>query len=280
MNYRHVYHAGNFADVFKHIVLVALTKGMLRKEKGFCFLDTHAGVGFYDLKSEQAQKSQEFQSGIEKIWQATDAPELVQAYLACVKELNTAGSLRYYPGSPAVVREFLRHQDRMVLTELQPDDYQVLKDTFYNDKLVSVHHQDAYQALKALLPPKERRGLVLIDPPYEQPDELMQMITTLSTTLTRWETGVYALWYPIKEYRSIERFHHSIQQRIEAPVLCVELSLYPENLATHLNGSGMLIINPPWQIDEELKSSLEWLWKALSTDGMGRHSIKWLVKNP
>lgn len=278
MNYRHSYHSGNFADVFKHIIVTALTQAMLRKENAFCFLDTHAGTGSYDLLGVEAQKTKEFENGISKILQQPDAPQLIHDYLQVVHKLNHNGidTLNYYPGSPYIVQNFLRPQDRMVLTELHETDAATLKQFFWHDKRIGVHHQDGYNALKAFLPPKERRGFVLIDPPYEKPDELMQMITVLSNALERWETGIFALWYPIKEYRSIERFHQAIKQRIKRPILITELSIFPENIATHLNGSGMLIINPPWQLDTEIKSILPWLWETLSPNKQGRHEIKTL----
>jgi 23S rRNA (adenine2030-N6)-methyltransferase len=276
MNYRHSYHTGNFADVFKHIILTALTSALLRKENAFCFLDTHAGQGSYDLQASETQKTKEFTSGITKILQADNPPPLIQQYLQIVNTLNPDGiePLRFYPGSSYFVRHFLREQDRIVLTELHEEDYQRLKQFYRRDKQVGVHHQDGYNALKAFLPPKERRGLVLIDPPYEQPDELMQMISVLEQALQRWETGIFALWYPIKEYRSIERFHQAVKQRLNRPMLISELSIFPENLATHLNGSGMLIINPPWQLDREINTVLPWLWQTLSSNKQGRYEAK------
>jgi 23S rRNA (adenine2030-N6)-methyltransferase len=278
MNYRHSYHAGNFADVFKHIILTALTESLLRKDNGFCFLDTHAGIGVYDLQAPDAKKTQESATGILKILQQPNPPALIQKYLQVINQLNPDGTdpLRFYPGSPEFVKYFLRPQDRMVLTELHEEDYETLKQLYWREKQIAVHHQDGYNALKAFLPPKERRGLVLIDPPYEKPDELMQNISVLCNALERWETGVYALWYPIKEHRSIERFHQSVKQRIARPALTVELSIYPENIATHLNGSGMLIINPPWQLDTAIKSTLAWLWETLSPNKQGRYDIKTL----
>jgi 23S rRNA (adenine2030-N6)-methyltransferase len=273
MNYRHSYHAGNFADVFKHIILMALTSTLLRKDKAFCYLDTHAGIGLYDLRSNAAQKSQEFVNGIQKVREQKDPPPLIQEYLRCVQTLPA----HHYPGSPYIVQQLLRPQDRMVLTELHGEDWQQLKNNFYYDKQVAVHHHDAYQALKAFLPPKERRGLVLIDPPYEIPNELTQITTALTEAVKRWDTGIYALWYPIKERRSIERFHQTLKQKISQPMLVVELSIYPENLNTHLNGNGMLIVNPPWQIDQQIKDVLPWLWKTLSPTGQGRYDIKALA---
>ncbi len=278
MNYRHIYHAGNFADVFKHIMLVALVQSLLRKDNGFCFLDTHAGIGFYDLLSSQAQKGKEFMGGIAKINTQEKLPPLVADYLACVKKLNatTPEKLQCYPGSPLLVKQLLRPQDRMVLTELHEDDYLVLKRVFPHDKQVGVHHQDGYLALKAFLPPKERRGLVLIDPPYEKPDELSDLVTALANAVTRWETGIFALWYPIKESRSIARFHRALKLKIARPLLAIELTIFPDNQATQLNGNGMIIVNPPWQFEQEIQAVLPWLWRVLSPHQEGRYGIQLL----
>jgi 23S rRNA (adenine2030-N6)-methyltransferase len=277
MNYRHVYHAGNFADTFKHIVLVALINSLKRKDSAFSFLDTHAGTGIYDLTTGPSQKGHEYLSGIERVRQMASPPPLIADYLECVKALNPkSDALTYYPGSPSIVEHLMRAQDRAILTELHEEDWETLKNNFHYDTRIAVHHQDAYQGLKAFLPPKERRGLVLIDPPYEKPNELDSMNSVLGTALKRWETGIYALWYPIKLAKTIERFHHAVKQNLDKKVLVVELSVYPENTPTHLNGSGMLIVNPPWKLDEELKAIMPALWKALSPNQQGRYEVKFL----
>ena len=279
MNYRHAYHAGNFADVFKHIVLVALTKSFLHKESAFCYLDTHAGTGHYDLQSPPAQKSKEFKNGIVKIAEQNNPPDLVKSYLSSIQLANTTAidTLRYYPGSPCFVRHLLRPQDRMIVCELHEEDWQQLKKTFPHDKQVAIHHRDGYEALKAFLPPKERRGLVLIDPPYENADEFSTILSALPAAVSRWETGVFALWYPIKERRSTERFLHSLKQKIERPLLAVELSIYPDNTAASLNGNGLVIVNPPWQFNEEIKSIMPWLWHTLSPNKQGRYETRELT---
>lgn len=285
MNYRHLYHAGNFADVFKHIILIALTKSFLRKENAFCYLDTHAGIGKYDLSSEAAQKSKEYENGIVKILQAENPPELVQDYLKCINTLADArgsdlteprpsGSGNFvYPGSPEIVKHFLRPQDRMILCELHAEDVKILKKNYPHNKQIAIHHQDGYQSLKALLPPKERRGLILIDPPYENTNEFSHIISALSQALKRFETGVYAIWYPIKDRDSIVRFHRELKATISRPMLISELMLYPDNLATHLNGCGMLIINPPFQLDQQIEKILPWLWKTLSVNNQGSYIL-------
>jgi 23S rRNA (adenine2030-N6)-methyltransferase len=271
MNYRHVYHAGNFADVFKHIVLVALTQSFLRKESAFCYIDTHAGIGLYNLTSDAAQKNKEYETGIVKLLAAENPPELIRDYLNCVKEFNPSKTLEFYPGSPLIVETFLRRQDRMILSELQTEDHLALKNLFHIDKRVAVHHQDAYQNLRAFIPPKEKRGLVLIDPPYEKPEEIMKLPKYIADSVKRWETGIFAIWYPIKHREAASRLRQEIQTKLNRPYLITELSIYPETTSTHLNGSGMFIVNPPWQLNEKLKSVLPWLWKTLSVNHQGRY---------
>lgn len=278
MNYRHSFHAGNFADVFKHTVLISLIQAIARKETPFCFLDTHAGSGYCDLLAGDAQKTKEFESGICKILQQFDAPELIKTYLHCVEAANTAfnttpSPLRYYPGSPLIAKHFLRPQDRMILSELDPKAHQVLKKHFARDKQVSVQLIDGYQALKAFLPPKERRGLILIDPPYERANELNELVTTLPPLVSRFATGVYAIWYPIKDKITIEKFYAKLKDAIKHPMLAIELSIYPENNPQYLNGSGMLIINPPWQLSEQVNAYLPWLWRQLSVKNQGQYRI-------
>lgn len=278
MNYRHSYHAGNFADVIKHVMLVALISSLLRKETPFCYIDTHAGAGYYDLFSEFAVKKKEYNNGIIKLIQQERPPKIVKQYLDCVRKINnqltgsTYASLRYYPGSPYIVRYFARPKDRIIACELQPQEYQTLKTTFAGDKQVSVHHTDGYLGLKAFLPPNEHRGLVLIDPPYENPDEFTRIVHSLPISLKRWESGIYAIWYPIKEKIQVERFHRAVREIIRHPVLIIELSIYPD-LPGHLNGCGLAIVNPPWQFEKTAQEFISWLWKALTIGKQGNHQV-------
>lgn len=274
MNYKHVYHAGNFADVTKHIILLALIGSLKRKDKPFLYLDTHAGSGYYDLSSTFANKTKEFESGIEKIIQAEHPPALIKEYLACVHDINNKltqskfASLRYYPGSPLIARHLLRAHDRIVACELHPEEYQSLRTTFINDKQVSVHHTDGFLGLKAFLPPQEKRGLILIDPPYEDPDEFNRIAHSMAAPLKRFESGVFAIWFPIKEKIHIERFYRTLRSHVKQPILAVELTIYPE-LTNHLNGNGLVIINPPYQLETSLQNILPWLWKALTINNQG-----------
>jgi 23S rRNA (adenine2030-N6)-methyltransferase len=276
MNYRHSYHAGSFADVIKHVTLTALITALHRKETPICYIDTHAGIGFYDLFSEFAEKKKEYTDGIEKVIQQENPPALVKRYLDCVHRINnqltdsTFASLRYYPGSPMIARYLARPHDRIIACELQTQEYQLLSTAFAGDKQVAIHHTDGFLGLKAFLPPHERRGMVLIDPPYENPDEFTRIAHSLPIALKRWENGVYAIWYPIKEKAQVERFYRTIKQTIHQPVFAIELTIYPD-LPHHLNGCGMVVINPPWQFDNSIQDILPWLWKALTINDQGTY---------
>ena len=276
MNYRHSYHAGNFADAFKHIVLIELIQCLLKKDSAFCYLDTHAGIGCYNLLSAPSQTTFEFKTGVRKLFRHPQPPNFIEPYLSCVKKLNQDNVLKTYPGSPWFARQFLRPQDRMVLCELHPEDFKTLKQFFRTDTQTAVHHHDGYQGLKAFLPPKERRGLVLIDPPYENPHEFLSIPDIVSRALERWETGIYAVWYPIKTGASAKQFHRALAEKIQKPILITELCIHPDDVSAGLNGSGMAIINPPYQLDKQLDVILPWLWETLSVDGKGRYCVKFI----
>lgn len=279
MNYRHIFHAGSFSDVFKHIVLTGLIQSLLQKDKPFCYLDTHAGIGTYDLSSINAQKTQEFSGGITRLENQTNLPELIADYLTVVRSFNSdASSIKLYPGSPSIARPLLREQDRMILIELHKDDVEQLNQVFWRDKQVVIHRQDAYEALKAHLPPKEKRGLVLIDPPFEKTDEFKQIILGLKEALKRWQMGVYAIWYPLKNKADVREFKYQLTKLPIKDCLITELSVYPEDVGSRLYGCGMAIINAPWQFDKTLKQCLPWLWQVLSVAGAGDYKIEWLLQ--
>jgi 23S rRNA (adenine2030-N6)-methyltransferase len=215
---------------------------------------------------------------------------LVKHYLDCVQQINNEltnshhASLRYYPGSPKLARYLIRPQDRIILCELQPEDYQLLRLTFSGDKQVAVHHLDGYLGLKAFLPPRENRGLVLIDPSYESSwspvrkdsvDDFIRIIDSLSVALKRWEKGIYAIWYPIKEKSLVTRFYRSLRKKVTQPIFKIELTCYPD-IPNHLNGSGVAIINPPWQFDQTMNQTLPWLWKALTINNQGGYATSFL----
>ena len=274
MNYRHAYHAGNFADVHKHAILTLLLAHLRRKETPFHVLDTHAGIGRYDLSGVEAGKTGEYEGGIAKLLAGPGHP-LLSDYLERVRAENPAGGLRFYPGSPALIRATLRESDRLTLVELHPEDAATLRALFKRDRQVIIREEDAYQALKACLPPKERRGLVLIDPPYEVTDEFQRMAKGLAEALKRWPTGIYALWYPIKSPAEVARFKDELVN-FGKPCLTAELMLRVPEDETKLNGSGLAVINPPWQLDEQMAALLPLLQDALGCQG-GTH-LQWLVR--
>jgi len=280
LSYRHAFHAGNFADVHKHIVLSLLVESLLHKEAPFCYMDSHAAIGRYDLHSAEAQKSAEHQQGILRLLRQDSVPDAVRPYLSAVQALNhpeNTAAPRNYPGSPRIVRHFLRPQDRMILTELHPADFQRLQQEFAADRQVAVHHLDGYQGLKAFLPPQERRGLVLIDPAFERRDEMSHMISALQTACKRWTQGVYALWFPITNRSALDRFYQKLKKTGIRKILSCELCIRPPLTARHLNGSLMVIINPPWQTDNKLRAIQPWLATILADNGQASHSVEWLV---
>ncbi len=281
LSYRHAFHAGNFADVHKHSVLCALLQCLLRKDAPFCYQDSHAGVGRYDLHSTEAQKNGEFRLGILRLWQRrSELPQALQAYLTAIAAFNPpeySAEPRYYPGSPAIVRHFLRPQDRMILTELHPADFQQLQRLFTTDRQVAVHRLDGYQGLKAFLPPKERRGLVLIDPPFERRDETEQMLTGLRIAHQRWAQGIFALWFPITNRSALSRFYLGLEKTGIPKILSCEFWLTPPLTARRLNGSCMVIVNPPWQLDATVVELQACLTDTLGSADQSGHRITWLV---
>ncbi|OGT35528.1 MAG: hypothetical protein A3F11_11485 [Gammaproteobacteria bacterium RIFCSPHIGHO2_12_FULL_37_14] len=276
MNYHHSYHAGNFADVVKHVILIELITFLKKKSAAFCYIDTHAGSGYHDLFAEFAAKNKEYLNGIEKIIQQPDPPSFITNYLHCIQKINNQlthtsdSSQRFYPGSSMIAQYFMRPQDRMITCELQPQVYQSLKTVFFNNQQVATHHLDGYLALKAFIPPREQRGLVLIDPPYENPDEFKQIAQSLPLVFKRWQNGILMIWYPIKNEHQVTRFLRTIKQAIEQPVLINELTIYAD-LSQHLNGCGVIIINPPWSFDQSMNKILPWLWKTLTIQQQGRY---------
>ena len=278
MNYRHAYHAGNGADVLKHVVLLALLDHLNRKETPYCYLDTHAGRGMYPLGAAETQRAGEFRDGIAKLLDAEDAPPAILRYLEVINRVGVEdGALVRYPGSPALALEGLRLQDRAVLVELHHGEATALKNALYRDRRAQVHERDGHEALLALIPPKEKRGIALIDPPYEQPDEFDRLEQTLVAATARWPSGIYAVWYPIKHGESAQRFLNRMAASGIRRQLVIELTHERDDLPGGLNGSGMLIINPPYQLEQTLSGSLPWLHSRLSPTGRGRHRMIWSV---
>ncbi len=274
MNYRHAYHAGGIADLLKHAILMLLIERLKVKEKPWFLLDTHAGIGLYDLAGEEALKTGEAHPGIGRLAEVSSPGPILSSYLDVVRRFNSEPAIRFYPGSPAIASSLKRPEDRLVLCELHPDDYQTLRTTLPRTPNLAFHHGDGYAALKAFLPPPERRGLVLIDPPYEDREEFRHLIDGMTLAWKRWPTGQYALWYPIKDRAQIDRFHAELG--VFGKVLAVEFLPEAVDEPEKLNGSGLILINPPWQIEETIEALLGELKLALDRP-KARASIKWLA---
>jgi 23S rRNA (adenine2030-N6)-methyltransferase len=271
--YRHHFHAGNFADVFKHALLVRLLDTIAAKDKPFFYLDTHAGIGRYDLSHPWARKNAEFRDGIERLWGRSDLPALLEPYLAAVRAENPDGKLRFYPGSPLIARRAVRPGDRMVLSELNKTDVAELGALFARDRQVTVHLMDGYQALKAQLPPQERRGLVLVDSSFDRAGELRRVAQALALAHERWATGIYAFWYPLLEPAAMRGFERNVVATGVRKILQLELSPHPDSWAGALRGCGMLVVNPPYRFDAEAEAIVAALALSLAPDGAHRSRL-------
>ena len=279
MNYRHIYHAGNFADVLKHAVLARLIVYLQQKDKAFRVIDTHAGIGLYDLSSTEAQKTGEWQDGIGKLMAAA-LPEDVTAWLApyldAVRALNPEGGVKLYPGSPKLTRMLMREQDRLSAMELHPADCETLRDLFEGDYHVRVTELDGWLSLGAHLPPKEKRGIVLVDPPFEIEGEYERLVDGLMKAYRRFPGGTYCLWYPLKKGAPIKDFHEALKQTEIPKMLCAELSVRSDRETTGLSGSGLIIVNPPYTLHDELKTILPVLKSLLAQDRFASTRNVWL----
>ena len=279
MNYRHAYHAGNFADVVKHAALSRLVEYLKLKDKAFRVVDTHAGTGLYDLSSEEAQKTGEWLDGIGRLMQAELSPQagaLLAPYLEAVKSVNPHGGMKKYPGSPLIVRHLLRPQDRLSAIELHPKDFSRLKALLSGDFQVRAIELDGWLALGAHLPPKEKRGLVLVDPPFEQEGEFGRLIDGLVRARRRWPGGIYALWYPIKDRAAVRRFREELKASAIPRVLDVTFEVRPSSQDERLDGSGLVVVNPPFVFEKEMRVVLPELKKALAEDPRARWSLDWI----
>ncbi|MGL5163689.1 MAG: 23S rRNA (adenine(2030)-N(6))-methyltransferase RlmJ, partial [Plesiomonas shigelloides] len=259
LSYRHSFHAGNHADVLKHTVQALIIDALKQKDKPFVYLDTHSGAGRYYLKSDHSEKTGEYLEGIGRIWQRDDIPELLQPYLSAVKAVNRGPQLFYYPGSPLIAQHLLRDHDRLLLTELHPTDFPLLRHEFREDPRASTKRGDGYQQLKSQLPPKERRGLVLIDPPYELKDDYQQVVTAITEGYKRFATGTYAIWYPVVLRQTIKRMLRDLEATGIRRILQIELGVRPDSDQRGMTASGMIVINPPWKLESQMQELLPWL---------------------
>ncbi len=282
MNYRHAFHAGSFADVFKHAVLCRILNYLREKPAAFRVIDTHAGAGLYDLTSAEASRGGEWQDGIGRLLEAR-LPDKIAAllapYLDVVGSLNEHGKLTSYPGSPALTRAMLRSQDRLIACELEPQADATLMHHLQRDSRIKCLQIDGWMALSAYVPPKERRGLVLIDPPFEQENDFARLATGLAAAHRKWATGIYALWYPIKGRSEADALAKRLKRLGIGKILRAELIVSPLSDPTGLNGSGMIIVNPPWTLESELSQLLPALTGILARQGKGHFTLDWLASD-
>ena len=276
MNYRHAYHAGNFADVLKHVVLTRILAYLALKDKAFRVIDTHAGIGLYDLGADEASRTGEWIDGIGRLAEPLPAQSeaLIAPYRAVLQDIRARYGENLYPGSPAIIREMLRPQDRGILVELHPADHAVLAERYHQVSNLKALNLDGWQALGAMIPLKEKRGLVLIDPPYEKPGELARLAREIAAAVKKWPGGIYAGWYPIKRQREVDDALAPLAA-LPRPVLRLEMRVLTEHREPRLIGSGLVIVNPPWTLEDEMKRLMPDLAQRLEQEpGAGRIRIE------
>ncbi len=276
LSYRHAFHAGNHADVLKHLVMIQILEYMTQKDKPFWYIDTHAGAGAYALDSAEAAKNAEFASGIGRIWGRKDAPDAVKDLLKEVRHVNPDGKLRYYPGSPYMAWHLMREQDRLRLFEKHPTEINVLRDNFRDaGRWAMLYAGDGFEGIKALLPPAPRRGFVLIDPSYEDKRDYSRTIETLEESLKRFATGTYAVWYPQVQRPEAQRFPEQLKKIQQSDWLHVTLAVNaPSTDGYGLHGSGMFILNPPYKLAATLRDTMPYLVDVLGTDETAKFEIE------
>lgn len=277
LSYRHAYHAGNFADVMKHVVLTAILGYQVRKDAPLCYIDTHAGAGGYDLQSDYARKTGESTRGIEKLWGADDAPPAVADYLNLIERYNDSSALLRYPGSPWIAASILRAQDRLALCELHSSDYPLLRAAFEHDRRVRCHAEDSYRFSASLVPPLERRGLVFMDPAFEVQGEYETAVATIGRLHRKFATGTYALWYPILDEQRAEGIRRQIESLPIRDVLNLELRVADAGTHPGMYGCAIMIINPPYTLRDDMQVSLAYLAEKLGLEGRGASRlVQWV----
>lgn len=278
LSYQHGYHAGGPADVHKHMALCLLLDHLAKKEKPFCVIDLYAGEGDYDLAGPAAKKTQEYVTGIGTLWDAKDAPAAVSGYMDMLRRMNPNGTLRHYPGSPALARSFMRDDDRLILNELHSTAFPELGRWARKDARISVHKRDGLEALVGLTPPVIRRGLVLIDPSYEVKSEYVSVPEKLAEAVKKWREGIFVVWYPILKEGRHRALVDGVAAQVDAPTLNLELSLSAVKRGEEmpgLRGTGLIVVNPPWQFDIAMTEAGAWLARSL---GRGKHTTTWLKR--
>ena len=275
LSYRHSFHSGNHADVLKHCVQSLILQSLKVKDKAFVYIDTHAGAGCYDLHSKEMDKTGEYLEGIKRLWEA-DVPAAMEAYLEILKNLNGAGELSQYPGSPLLAKELCRPQDRLLLSELHPADFVLLKELFASDRRTQVHRVDGFSQLKGALPPPERRGMVLIDPPYELDHEYADVVKAVMDGIKRWATGTFAIWYPVVHRDDVDFLQRKLSAAGLPGTLQIELNVVQGHNRFGMTGSGMIVVNPPWKLEQQMNELLPWLVDKLGQSPEANFKLRWL----
>ena len=277
LSYRHAFHAGNFADVLKHSVLTLVLEYMTRKEKGFYYIDSHSGAGMYQLADEYAQKTGEYKDGIAKLIEQQDLPEALEPYIDLVKDLNREeAELSLYPGSPGIARQFTRRQDSAHLFELHPTDIEHLKEYSQRWNKSHVKQSDGYQGVLGLVPPPNRRSVVLIDPPYELKEDYLKAVRTIVNAYKKFATGTYILWYPVVKRELVEQMQSAFTKSDVRNVVQVEYCQKADTIEYGMTGTGLFIVNPPWQLSQQLEEILPYL-KAKLGDNETSYTLKQLI---
>jgi 23S rRNA (adenine2030-N6)-methyltransferase len=282
LSYRHGFHAGNFADVLKHSVLSLVLEYMTRKEKGYCYIDSHSGAGMYQLTDAYAQKTGEYKDGIAKIINDENAPEELKLYLDLIKKLNsgeqleTGEDLDVYPGSPAIARQLVRRQDSSHLFELHPSDNEHLTDFCQRWRKVFVKQSDGYKGVLGLVPPPSRRGVVLIDPPYELKEDYQKAVKTIIKAYSKFATGTYILWYPVVKRDLVTSMQEMFVNSEVKNTLQVEFCLNHDTEEYGMTGTGLFIVNPPWQLAQQLETILPYMKEKLGNNDSS-YALKQLI---
>ncbi len=275
LSYRHSFHAGNHADVLKHAVQSLILQSLKVKDKAFVYIDTHAGAGCYDLHSKEMDKTGEYLEGIKRLWEGS-VPAAMQAYLDTLRRLNETGELSQYPGSPLLAKELCRPQDRLLLSELHPADFGLLQELFTKDRRTKVHKIDGFAQLKGALPPIERRGMVLIDPPYELNHEYADVAKAVVDGIKRWATGTFAIWYPVVHSDDVDFLQRKLSNAGLPGTLQIELNVVQGNNRFGMTGSGMIVVNPPWKLEQQMNELLPWLVDKLGQSPEAHFKLRWL----
>ncbi len=277
LSYRHAFHAGNYADVLKHLVLTRIVKHLTKKPGPVCYIDTHAGAGGYSLLSSEAKKTGEFNQGVGVLWDQRKLPESLLEYRQLVERFNDGKALRNYPGSPWFARQLLRNTDRLELCELHPKDHPRLTQLFAGERRVKCHFEDGFKRSLALVPPVERRGLVLIDPSYELKEDYAKVVSHIKELHKRFATGTYALWYPLVDQQRVRTLEKAFIKSGIRNIELYEVSVTADHSQPGMTGSGMIVVNPPWTLKQDLREALEWFGPQISDNAQALYRITELV---